>query len=122
LIVRGPDAVVEDGAVETAKGGDGCGNEGFTVFRSEERLLDGAAEFRAAAFGDQGFGLLCGGAVAEDDLRAGLAEEADGGCADSARAAGDKGDFAGERHYDPCVIAVRHILDAIESRLLTQVT
>ena len=63
-------------------------------------LLDGAAEVGASALVDEGFGLLGGGAVAEDDLCAGLTEEADGGCADSAGASGDEGDFARERHDD----------------------
>ena len=92
-VVGGPDAVVEDGAVEAAEGGDGRGDEGLAVFGGGEGLLDGAAEFGAAALVDEGFGLLGGGAVAEDDLCAGLTEEADGGCADSAGASGDEGDF-----------------------------
>ena len=99
-VVGGPDAVVEDSAVEAAKGGYGGGDEGLAIFRGGEGLLDGAAEVRASALGDEGFGLLCGGEVAEDDLRAGLAEEADSGGADSAGASGDEGDFSCERHDD----------------------
>ena len=34
-VVRGPDAVVDDGAVETAEGGDGGGDEGLAVFGVE---------------------------------------------------------------------------------------
>ena len=41
-----------------------------------------------------------GGTVAEGDAGAGLAEEADGGCADSARASGDEGGAAGEGEGD----------------------
>src|SRR6202012_2405209 len=68
LVVRRPDAVIEDGAVEGGECCDGCGNEGFAVFWSEERLLDGAAQVGAAALGGEGFSLSGSGAVAEDDL------------------------------------------------------
>ena len=57
-VVGGPDAVVQDGAVETAEGGYGRGDEGLAVFRGVEGLLDGAAEFRVAALLGQGLGLL----------------------------------------------------------------
>ena len=99
-VVRGPDAVVEDDAVEAAEDGDGGGDEGLAIFGSGERLLDGAAEVGASALCDEGLGLLGGGAVAEDYLRPGLMEEANGRCADSAGASGDEGDFARQRHYD----------------------
>lgn len=46
--------------------------------------MDGLAEVGTAALGDEGFGLLGGGAVAEDDSGSGLVEEADGGAADAA--------------------------------------
>ena len=92
--------MVEDGAVEAAKGGDGSGDEGLTVFGSGELLLDGAAEIGAAAFCDEGFGLWGGGAITEDDPGTGLPEEADGGGANAAGASGDQGDFALERHGD----------------------
>ncbi len=49
-----------------------------------EGLVDGAAVVGAAALGGEGFGLLGCAAVVEDDLCTGLAEEADGGGADSA--------------------------------------
>jgi len=98
--VRGPDAVVEDGTVQSAEGGYGSGDEGLAVFRGGEGLLDGAAELGAAALLDEGLGLLGGGEVAEDDFCPGLTEEADGGCADSAGASGNQGDFTRERHYD----------------------
>ncbi len=87
-------------AVEAAKGGDGSSDEGCAVFRSEERLLDGAAELGASAFGDEGVGLLRGGAVAEDNPGASLAKEADGGGTDAAGASGNESDFALERHGD----------------------
>ena len=93
-VMRGPNAVVEDGAVEAAEGGDCSGDEGLTVLRGGERLVDGAAEVGAAALPNEGFGLLGGGAVAEDDPCAGLTEEADGGSADSTGASGDEGDFS----------------------------
>ena len=114
-VVGGPDAVIQDGAVEAAEGGDGSGDEGFAIFRGEERLLDSAAEVGAAALGCEGFSLASGGEVTEDDPGAGLAEEADGGCADSAGASGDEGDFSRQRHCDASVRAIQHILDAIES-------
>src|SRR6266566_6382490 len=85
-VVGGPDAVVQDGAVQAAEGGYGSGDEGLAIFRGGEGLLDGAAELGASALLDEGLGLLGGGAVAEDHLCACLAEEADGGCADSAGA------------------------------------
>jgi hypothetical protein len=34
LVVRGPDAVIEDSAVEAAEGSDGSGDECLAVFRS----------------------------------------------------------------------------------------
>jgi hypothetical protein len=98
--VRGPDAVVEDGAVDAAEGGDGGGDEGFTIFRGVEWLMEGAAEVGTAALGDEGFGLLGCAAVVEDDLCACLAKETDGGCADSAGASGDESYFALQRHCD----------------------
>ena len=98
--VRGPDAVVDDEAVETAKSGDGSGDEGATVFRGGELLLDGAAVFGAAALGGEGFGLGCGGLVAEDNLCACLMEEADGCSADSTRSSADQSNFSRQRHYD----------------------
>jgi hypothetical protein len=88
-VVGGPDAVVQYGAVEAAERGYGGGDEGLAIFWREEGLLDSAAEFRAAALLNKGLGLLGGGEVAEDYLCAGLTEEADGGCADSAGASGD---------------------------------
>jgi hypothetical protein len=114
--------VVQDGAVQAAEGGYGSGDEGVAIFRGGEGLLDGAAELGAAALLNEGLGLLGGGAVAEHDLCAGLTEEADGGCADSAGASGDQSNFTRERHNDTLVRAIRHILDAIESIFLTQVT
>ena len=99
-VVGGPDAVVEDGAVDATEGGCGGGDEGFTVFWCVEGLMDGSAEIGAAALGDEGFGLLGCAAIAEDDLRAGLTEETNGGCADSAGASGDEGNFAFQRHGD----------------------
>jgi hypothetical protein len=96
----GPDAVVQDGAVESTEGGYGCSDEGLAIFGGGERLLDGAAEVGAAAFGDEFFCLLRGGEVAEDHLCAGLAEEANGGRADSAGASGDEGNFTCDRHDD----------------------
>ena len=92
--------MVEDGAVDAAEGGDGGGDEGFAVFRGVEGLVDGAAEVGTAALGDEGFGLLGCAAVVEDDLCAGLTEEANGGGADSAGASGNEGYFARERHGD----------------------
>src|SRR5207245_7706246 len=92
-VVRGPDAVVEDGAVKAAKGGYRGGDEGLAVFGGEEGLLDGAAQLWVSALLDEGFRLAGGGAVAEDDFGAGLTEEADRGGADSAGASGDEGDF-----------------------------
>jgi hypothetical protein len=50
--------VIEDGAVEAAEGSYGGVDEGLAVIRSEEGLLDGAAEVRASTLGDEGFGLL----------------------------------------------------------------
>jgi len=97
-IVRRPDSVIENDAVETSEGGYGSSDEGLAVLRREEGLLNGAAEFGATALCDERFGLLRGGAIAEDDLCACFVEEADGGCTNSAGAAGDKGHFAGERH------------------------
>jgi hypothetical protein len=120
-VVRRPDAMVEDGAVDTAEGGGGGDDEGFAVFRGVEGLVDGAAEVGTSALGDEGFCLFGCGAVVEDDLRASLAEEADGGGPDSAGATGDEGYFACERHGDARVETVRHIVDAIESISLTQV-
>ena len=92
--------MVEDGAVDAAEGGGGGGNEGFAVFRGVEGLVDGAAEVGAAAFGDEGFRLFGCGAVVEDNLCAGLAEETNGGGTDAAGAAGDEGYFARKRHCD----------------------
>jgi hypothetical protein len=63
-------------------------------------LEDGAADVGTAALGDEGFGLLGGGPVAEDHFGAGLMEEANGGCADSAGASGDESDFIFEGHED----------------------
>jgi hypothetical protein len=100
LVVRRPDAVVEDGAVEPAKGSDGGVDEGLTVFGRGERLLDGSTKIGAAAFGYETFRLPGRCAIAEDDLCAGLTKEADGSRADSAGASGDEGDFARERHGD----------------------
>jgi hypothetical protein len=113
-VVGGPDAVVQDGAVEAAKGSYSGSDEGLAIFRGGEGLLEGAAELGATALLDQGLGLLGGGEVAEDNPGASLAEEADGGCADSAGASGDESDFTCERHDDAWVRAIGHILDAIE--------
>jgi hypothetical protein len=96
--VRGPDAVVDDEAVETAKGGYGGGYEGAAVLRRGELLADGAAVIGATALFGERVGLGGGGLEAEDDLRSGLVEEADGGGADSAGASGDEGDFSRQRH------------------------
>jgi hypothetical protein len=60
--------------------------------RSCELLLEG----EGSAFGGEGFGLRLRGAIAEGYAGSGLVEEADGGCSDAARAAGDKGGAAGE--------------------------
>jgi hypothetical protein len=98
--VGGPDAVVQDGAVEAAEGGYRSGDEGLTIVWSGEGLVDGTAEVGAPTLGYEFFCLSRGGEVAEDYLCAGLTEEADGGCADSAGASGDEGDFACERHDD----------------------
>ena len=92
--------MVEDGTVETAEDCDGCSDECLTFFGRGERLLDGAAEIGAAAFGDEGFGLWGGGAITEDDPGSGLAEETYGGSTNAAGASGDEGDFALERHGD----------------------
>lgn len=93
-IVSGPDAVVGDDAVQAAEGGDSGGDECLSVFRGGERLVDGSAEVGTATFAGEGFGLLGGKAVVEGYFGSGLAEEADGGCADSSGAASDKGDLS----------------------------
>ena len=59
-------------------------------------MLDGEAEGWAAERGGEGFGLRGGLLIAEGDTGSGLAEEADGGGADAARASGDEGGAAGE--------------------------
>ena len=64
------------------------------------RPKEATAAATRAALVDEGFGLSGGGAVAEDNLGAGLAEEADASGADSAGAAGDEGNLTGERHDD----------------------
>ena len=92
--------MIQDGAVEAAEGGDSGGDESLAVLGGGEGLLDSAAESGAAALLDQGLGLLGGREEAEDHLCAGLTEEADGGCADSAGAAGDESDFIFEGHND----------------------
>ncbi len=97
LIVRGPDAVVDDQAVEPPKGRDRGGDQGAAVFRRCQRLLDGAAKAFAAKLGGEGFGAVARLLVAEDDAGAGLAKQADGGSADAARAPGDEDDFTFER-------------------------
>jgi hypothetical protein len=94
----GPDAVIEDGAVDATKCCDGGGDEGLAVFGCGKSLADGAGAFGAAALRDQGLGPLGGGLIAEDDLGTCLVEEADGGRTDSAGASGDESDFALERH------------------------
>ena len=83
-VVGRPDAVIENDAVEPAEGFDGGFDESAAVFGGGERLMDGLAEVGTAALGDEGFGLLNSGAVAEDDFGSGLAEETDGGTADAA--------------------------------------
>jgi hypothetical protein len=118
--VGGPDAVIENGAVEASKRCDCRIYERLAVFRSEERLLDCAAEFGAATFCDEGFGLFGGGAVAEGYLCSSLTEEADGGSSDSAGASGDESYFSFEGQDYACGVAIRHILDAIESLFRTQ--
>src|SRR5882757_3389453 len=92
--VGGPDAVVQDGAVEAAEGGYRSGDEGLAILRRGKGLVDGAAEVGASTLGYEFFCLFRGGEVAEDDLRAGLAEETYGGGADSAGASGNEGDFS----------------------------
>jgi hypothetical protein len=96
----GPDAVVGDEDVEVAEGSDGFGDERCAVFGGFERVLDGDAVGRAAERGGEGFGLDLGGAIAESDACASLAEEADGGGADASRASGDEGGAAGEGERD----------------------
>jgi hypothetical protein len=56
----------------------------MTVVNAGELLLDGAAEFFAAALFDEGASLFFGRAIAEDDPRSGLAEQADGRGSDAA--------------------------------------
>jgi hypothetical protein len=114
--------VVDDEAVETAKGGDGGGDEGAAVLRRGELLADGVAVIGAAALCGECLGLSGGRLIAEDYVRASLAEEANSGRTNSAGASGDEGNFARQRHYDTKVVRIRHILDAIESTFWTQVT
>jgi len=92
--------VVGDEDVEIAEGCKGLGDEGFSVFGGFEVPLDGEAEGWAPERGGESVGLVRGGAVAKGDAGSGLAEEADGGCADAARASGDEGGAAGEREGD----------------------
>ncbi len=94
LIVRGPDPVVENGAIDSSESCDHCVDEGLPVCWGEERLLDGVTELRPSAFFDEGLGLCNGGAVAECNLSAGLTErETDGGSSDSTGTPSDEGDF-----------------------------
>src|ERR1019366_9078669 len=93
---RRPDAVVGDEDVEISEGCESAGDEGFAVLGGGEGLLDGEAEGWAAERGGEGFGLRGGLLIAEGDTGSGLAEEADGGGADAARASGDEGGAAGK--------------------------
>jgi len=95
-----PDAVIGNENVEIAKGSEGGGDENLAGFGGGEDLLDGEAEGWAAEFGGKSVGLIGGLLVAEGDTGSGLAEEADGGGADAARASGDQGGAAGEREGD----------------------
>jgi hypothetical protein len=54
----------------------------------------------AAALCAEGLGLVGGGVEAEGDAGSGLAEEADGGGSDAARAASDEGGASGEGEGD----------------------
>ena len=92
--------MIEDGAVEAAESCYGSGDEGLAIFGGGERLLDRAAEIRAAAFCNEGFGLRYGGAITEDNFSSGLAKETYGGSTNSTGASGDEGDFSLERHGD----------------------
>jgi hypothetical protein len=96
LIVRRPDAVIDDEDVDLSKGSHCMNDKRPTIFNGAQLLLNRAAVFFAAALFDESCGAVCGGAVAEDDAGSGLAEEADGGGSDAARAAGDERDFARE--------------------------
>ena len=53
LVVRRPDAVVDDEDVEAAEDGGGGGDEGVAVVDGREFLLDGAAVVFAAALFDE---------------------------------------------------------------------
>lgn len=97
LIVRGPDAVVDDEDVEVAKGCDGGVDERLAVFGGGEILLEGDAVCRGPMLGDESFGLLTGGLVAEGDAGSGCSKEANGLGSDAARASGDEGGATGER-------------------------
>jgi hypothetical protein len=92
--------VVGDEDVEVAEGRESVGDEGFAVFRRFQRLLDGKAEVGTSAGGGERVGLVGSLAIAEGDAGSGLAEEADRGRADAARAAGDERGAAGKRERD----------------------
>jgi len=76
------------------------GDEGFAVFGGGESLLDWEAEGWTAEFGGEGVGLIGGLLIAEGDAGSSLAEEADSGGTDAARASGDESGAAGEREGD----------------------
>ena len=81
---RWPYAVVGDQNVQIAEGFEGAGNQGFAIFGRSKLLLNRKAEVSAATLAGEGIGPVGGGVIAERDACSGLAEEADGGCADAA--------------------------------------
>lgn len=114
FVVRWPDAVVDDEAVEPTESGNCCVDEGCAVGWSGKFLLEGVTETGAAAGFSQieGLGLSC--AVAEGYAGSGAAEEANGGGPDAAGASGDECGTPCQRECDAWGYRwVRHIFHTV---------
>src|SRR5215469_9800921 len=95
--MRRPDAVIDHEDVDLFEDCEGVNDEVPPILNGVEVLLNGSAEFFPATLFHERAGLLCGGAIAEDDAGSGPAEKADSRGSNAARAAGDEGDLACER-------------------------